>query len=758
MPDTTPIRIAMIGSYVPRRCGIATFTNHLAGAISREACGLELSTGNGVQIVAMTDREGEYQYGPEVAFEIHQHRKEEYRNAAEIINTSRVDAVSLQHEYGLFGGPCGDYLFEFLDRLRKPIISTLHTVLTEPDPEQRDVMKRVCQRSETVIVMANRARMILNEIYEVPADRIRMIHHGVPDVPLGDTEPFKERFGLSGRPVILTFGLLSPGKGIETMLDAVAKVVPEYPEIAYIVLGVTHPDVRRESGEQYRLSLERRAVDLGIQKNILFHNRYVSDEDLVEYLQAADFYATPYHTKEQITSGTLAYAVATGKAIISTPYWHAQELLANGRGELVDFGNIDGFANALQKLLSDPEHRKNISRAAYQYGREMIWSRVAQQYAETVVQAKRTYSDTHLAKAPEKKSVMILSLPEIRLDHLFRISDDTGMLQHTLYATPDRRHGYTTDDNARALIVSAMSWSMFQDERVLPFLQVYLSFLHYAQTPGGGRFRNFMSFDRHWLENDGSDDCQGRVLWSLGYLISHAPNESTGKLATDLFRNTTEILGTLRWPRAWALSILGLHYYLKRFPDDDRVRTELGHLADRLQTAIADHESEDWPWFEDSVTYDNGRVPQALIIAGIVLNRQELIDRGLRVLQWLVNIQTAEEGHLSIIGNSWLQRNNEKPLFDQQPLEPAALIGACKAAYQATGDTRWLIEMRKCFEWYLGRNDFKTSMVDFKTRGCYDGLGPNGVNENQGAEAVLSWLISLLIMHEIQTGHAPEAE
>ncbi len=758
MPKPTPMQIAMVGSYVPRRCGIATFTNHLASAIASEACGVELSSGAGVQILAMTDREGEYQYGPEVALEIHQHRKDEYRNAAEIVNTSRVDAMSLQHEYGLFGGVCGDYLFELLDRVRKPIITTLHTVLIEPSPEQHSVMRRICQRSDAVMVMANRACMILKEVYNVPTEKIKMIHHGVPDVPLGDTEPFKERFGLAGRPVVLTFGLLSPGKGIETMLDALAKVVPDHPNLAYIVLGVTHPGVRRESGEQYRLSLERRTVELGIQDNVLFHNRYVSDEDLVEYLQAADYYATPYRAKEQITSGTLAYAVATGKAVISTPYWHAEELLANGRGILVDFGNIDGFASSLKHLLDHPDEKRKISEAAYNYGREMIWSRVAQQYAGVVTEAKKSYATTRIEEKPGRKVAMRLSLPEIRLDHFFQISDDTGMLQHALYATPDRRHGYTTDDNARALIVSNMAWSMFQDERVLPNLHIYLSFLHYAQTPGGGRFRNFMSYDRRWLENDGSDDCQGRVLWSLGYLISHAPNESTGRLATDLFRNATEMLGTLRWPRAWALSILGLHYYLRRFPDDDRVRNEMGQLADRLETAFVDHESQDWPWFEDCVTYDNGRLPQALIIAGTTLNRQDLTDRGLRVLRWLTDTQTSSEGHLSIIGNNqWLQRGKDMPMFDQQPLEPAALIGACKAAYRASGDPRWLDDMRRCFEWYLGRNDFKVSMVDFKTRGCYDGLGPHGVNENQGAESTLSWLLSLLIMHEIQTGNASEA-
>lgn len=757
MPTNTQTRIAMIGSYVPRQCGIATFTHDLASAIAESSHGQALSDGDAVQIVAMNDREGEFTYGSEVTLEIHKHHREDYRNAADILNTSRIDAVCLQHEYALFGGECGEYLFDLLERLRKPVVSTLHSIVSEPLPKQRDVMERLCARSSVVVVMANRARLLLNEIYGVPLDRIRLIPHGVPDVPFGDTEPYKERFGLLGRPVILTFGLLGPGKGIETMLDALAKVVPDHPDAAYVVLGVTHPAVRRDSGELYRISLERRAVELGIQKNVLFHNRYVSYDDLCEYLQAADVYVTPYHTKEQITSGTLAYALASGRAIISTPYWHAQELLANGRGRLVDFGDVEELAAALRELLEDDKQRTAMRRSAYDYGREMIWPRVAEQYLQVFAHARRSFVETRRDLIAERKVLMRMSLPEPRLDHLFAMTDDTGMLQHALYATPDRRHGYCSDDNARALTVATMAWSLLADERVLPYLHIYLSFLHFAHIPETGRFHNFMSYDRRWLDEDGSDDCQGRTIWALGYLIWHAPNESTRALATDLFRGAVSAFETLRWPRSWALSILGLHYYLRRFGDDVEIRAAKANLAERLNAVFAEHESDDWPWFEDSVTYDNGRLPQALIIAGLQLGQEALVERGLRVLRWLFDVQTAREGHLSVIGNDgWLRRTGERAVCDQQPLEPAALIGACKAAYRASGDAKWLVEMRRCFEWYVGRNDLALPMVDFKSRGCHDGLQASGLNENQGAESVLSWLLSLLIMYEMQTGDAPE--
>ncbi len=747
----------MISSYVPRQCGIATFARDVGEAVAQTLEQCPITDGQSVQIVAMNDQDEGYAYGREVTLQVHQHRREDYRNAADVLNNGRMDAVALQHEYGLFGGDCGEYLLDLLDRLRKPLITTLHSVLSEPSSKQKEVMIRVCQRSQMVVVMANRARMILSEIYGIPLEKLKLIPHGVPDVPFGSTEPFKEQFGLAGRTMILTFGLLGPGKGIETVLDALAEVVPNHPDVAYVVLGVTHPGVKRDSGELYRISLERRAVDLGIQRNVLFHNRYVSQDDLKGYLQAADIYVTPYRAKEQITSGTLAYALAAGKAIVSTPYWHAQELLVNGRGRLVNFDDAPGFAEAINDLIANREKRDEVRKAAYDFGRNMVWSCVGEQYVSTIAQAKKAFESSPKPVASERTVLMRMSLPSQRLDHLYAMSDDTGILQHALYATPDRRHGYCTDDNARALIVAAMTWSLFQDQRVLPYLRTYLSFLHFAQVPETGRFKNFMSYDRRWLEEDGSDDSQGRAIWALGYLVLHAPNESKQRLATDLLRTSIPALKTLQHPRSWASGILGLHYYLRAFPDDAAVRDHKAALAQRLNDHFVEHESEDWPWFEDSVTYDNGRLPQALIIAGLQLGRQEMTERGLRLLQWLLDAQTAEDGHLSVIGNDgWLRHGNDRPRFDQQALEPAALIGACKAAYRASGDTRWLSEMRRCFEWYVGRNDLGLAMVDFKTRGCYDGLTPSGVNENQGAESVLCWLLSLLIMHEMQTGDAPE--
>ena len=758
-PTTSRTSVALIGSYVPRRCGIATFTHHLATAIAERIYDQPLESTDRVRIVAVNDHDDLYDYGPEVAFEVGQHRKYDYRNAADYLNDSRFDTISLQHEYGLFGGEAGVYLLELLERVKKPIVSTLHTVLAEPNDNQRDVLTRICGCSAALVVMAERAREILGDCYDVPPERIRVIHHGVPDLPFRNKETSKGRFGTAGAPTILTFGLLSPNKGIEVMLDALAQLVPDHPDIVFTVLGATHPHAKRDSGESYRLSLEQRVLERGVQKNVIFHNRYVTEEDLCEYLAAADIYVTPYHNMEQIVSGTLAYALAAGTAVVSTPYRYAQEMLAEGRGCLVDPGDVDGFADATRNLLENADDRQRMQAAAYEYGRAMIWPRVALQYHETLTEACADAAERARVQAREEKRQlrMRLSLPELRLSILLAMTDDVGILQHCVYATPDRRHGYATDDNARAVIVAAMVWSHFHDERILAPLQTYLAFLNHARPGGGGSFRNLMSYDRRWLEVDWSDDCQGRVQWALGYLIAHAPHKSMRLLAEDLFRLSLANFECMTSPRAWAFAVLGLYYYLREFPDDQPARGVLKTLAKRLETAFQDQETADWPWCEDVVTYDNARIPQALILAGLALDEESLTQRGLRVLDWLLEVQTADDGHLSVIGSDGgLRRGGRRAPYDQQPLEAAALIDACKAAHRATDEERWLIEMRRCFAWYLGRNDAGVSLIEFKSHGCYDGLVRGGVNQNFGAESCVSWLLSLLTMHEMQPDEAPD--
>ena len=757
MNESPQRSVVMISSYIPRRCGIATFTHELVSALADSTFRQPLRECTRVGVAALTDTEDGYAYPPEVVHEIRQHSKEDYRSAADFLNHSKFDVVCVQHEYGIYGGEDGAYLLALLERLHKPVVSVFHTVLTAPSAGQRDVLRRLCQRSSAVVVMAGRAKQILQDVFEVPGDKIHHIHHGVPDVSFGDTEPFKPRFQVSGRPTILTFGLLGPSKGIEAMLEALPAVVHEHPDVAYIVLGATHPGVKRESGESYRLSLEKLALDLGIARNVIFHNRYVSTEDLCEYLRAADIYVTPYPGKAQIVSGTLAYAVACGTAVISTPYWYAEEVLANGRGRLVGFGDSEALARTLRELLTDETERARLRREAYAFSREMVWSQVAGAHAAVHDQACRAPLAEVVQPAPTVELALRLSLPEVRLDHLFRMTDDTGVLQHAVHATPNRRHGYSIDDVARGTIVASMHYTLFREETTLELFHTYLSYMHFARVQGG-RYHNFMSYDRRWIDTVGSDDAQGRVLWSLGYVVAHPPDDLSQELCKTMFEETVPIFEQMRHPRALSFAILGCYYFLRRFPDGSWVERTMRVLADRILAYFREHEAEDWPWLGRSVTYENGRIPQGLLLAGLTLGDDQLVEQGLRSLDWLLGIQTGDAGQVSLIGNNgWLQRGHPKADYDQQPVELAALVGACKAAYRATDDSRYLNEMRRCFDWFLGSNDAGAPLIDFKSRGCYDGLTASGVNLNQGAESLVCWLLSLLIMHELQTGDPKSA-
>lgn len=748
--------VCFVSSYVPRHCGIATYTHALASAMAEHVHRSRLGETGALAVVAMNEAENTYTYGPEVVGIIRQHRREDYAAAADMINAGPWDVVCVQHEYGLFGGRAGAYLLDLLRQLDRPVVATLHTVLQSPAPEQREVLAEICQRSAAVVVLARRAQTLLVDHYGAEAQKVRLIYHGVPDVPFVDPEPYKERLGLAGRPVILTFGLLSPGKGIEVVVDALARIVDRFPDVAFLVVGETHPGVRRESGESYRLSLENRVLKLGLTRNVIFHNRYVSESELYDYLRAADVYVTPYRSREQIVSGTLSQAVAFGKAVVSTPYWYAQELLSEGRGRLVEFGDVEGFARALDELLSDRQVRDRIRRAAYEFGRQMTWPRVARQYQDVFEAARRAYRPVEAVPAAVRRPLARLSLPELRLDHLRRMTDETGMLQHATFATPNRQYGYCTDDNTRALIVACMVWSLFRDESVLPLLDTYLAFVYHAQPPGGGRFRNFMSYDRRWYEEDASDDCQGRALWSLGYLVSHAPNRAAVRLGEKLFRESVALFEPIRAPRTWAFGVIGCYYFLRRFRGDAEATQLLQNLAARLAAAFDEVADASWPWMEEVVTYDNGRIPQALLVAGMHLEIPRYVEMGLQSLEWLLDCQRGEGGRLSVIGNDgWYRRGGVRAQYDQQPLEPAALVAACQAAYRATADERWLWEMRRCFGWYVGENDAGEAMIDFRTRGCYDSLTPAGPNPNQGAEATLSWLMALLTMYEMQSGELP---
>ena len=739
--------IALIGNHPPRQCGIATFTADLSQALAIELKAPE----GGVSVVAMNDRLQGYSYPEIVQCQISADIEADYLRAARTLNASQFDAVILQHEFGIFGGDSGSHILHLLRQLLLPLITTLHTVLQRPSKSQMAVMLEMIERSEYLVVMSNKAKELMSSVYRAPANKVIVIPHGVPDLPFQSPELNKPQFGFAGRKVCLTFGLLGPSKGIEDMIRALPLIAKEHPDVLYVILGATHPHIIRERGEAYRHQLHQLAKELGVSRNVLFCNQFVPLETLVQYLLAADIYVTPYINEEQIVSGTLAYSLSAGNAVVSTPYWYASELLADGRGCLFPFRSVDKLAESIISLFSSDEERDHMRRKAYQFSRSMTWKQVAREYIRLVAEVPAGKKRSERVERAAFEDFSVYELPEINLAHLMLLTDDTGILQHAKHAIPKRSDGYCTDDNARALIVCTRFNALRNDDTVLPTIGIYLAFLLDAYSSETGRFRNFMSYSRNWLEDVGSEDSHGRALWSLGVAVELLRSHQMAAPALELFHAALEVTHEFSSPRSWAFTIIGLDHYLNSDRGDrkEQAITSMKVLSAKLSRLFRDHATDEWFWPEKTVTYCNAKVPQALLIAGSRLEDRELTDFGLRALTWLLSQQTTKRGSLSIIGNrTWHGRDGVTSSFDQQPVDAMCLVDACAQAYESTGDQHWANEAERCFAWYLGYNDLGERMYDFKSGGCYDGMQPTSVNQNQGAEATLSFLLSLMTMYE----------
>ena len=739
--------VALIGSYMPRQCGIATFTADLGAAILENNPGIDCS------IVAMNDRPGGYEYPDEVQFQISQDKLSDYSLAADFLNLRNPAVISLQHEYGIFGGQRGSFIIELAKNLKSPLFTTLHTVLREPLAEERKIIAQLSELSARLVVMSEHAASFLRDIYQVPASKIALIHHGVLDVPFLDPDPCKAKLGAGNKTVILTFGLLSPGKGIEFMIRALPDIVDLHSDVLYYLVGATHPHCMAESGEDYRLSLHHLAQELGVADNIVFHDRFLERDELLEIIRAADIYVTPYLNEAQVVSGTLAYAVGAGKAVVSTPYWHAKEMLGDGRGRLVPFEDSRALAQQINQLLDFPEERLAIRRAAYDYSRPMVMRQMGQHYLALFSQAKVPHARTRDLPALDTLGQSEQRLPQVNLKHLRSMTDHTGVLQHARFTVPNRAHGYCTDDCARALIVAVRAHDLDRTDSSLTDLSsIYLSFLDDAFDPGIGRFRNFMSYDRKWLETIGSEDSHGRALWALGVMAGCGHNSCQVALATTIFRDALPALENFSYSRAIAFPILGMQAYLRRHEDDQQILELIELLGDRLLARFRQYATKDWRWHEPMLTYDNARLPEALMACGRVTNDDRMVKAGIDVLEWLRDIQLDPTGGwFTPVGNhGWFPKSDSKAQFDQQPLEAAAMIGASLEAYECTQREEWVQLASTCFNWYLGKNDQQIQLYDDATGGCRDGLTADGVNENQGAESTLSYLSSLLAIHNLR--------
>ena len=704
-------------------------------------------------VVPVNDLAGGYDYPAEVRFEIAEQDLPSYLRAADFLNITDVDVICVQHEFGIFGGPAGSHVLALLRELRMPIVTTLHTILREPNAEQRRVMRDLIRLSTRLVVMTERGRELLREVYQAPAAKIDLIPHGIPDMPFADPNYFKDEFGVAGKQVLLTFGLLSPNKGIEYALRALPDLIREFPNVVYIVLGQTHPNLLRDEGEAYRLSLERLAKDLGVQKHVVFFNRFVELEELMRFIGAADIYLTPYLTEAQITSGTLAYAFGAGNAVVSTPYWHAAELLTAERGKLVPFRDARAIAGAVRRTAARRAVAPLDAQERLQLGRDMVWSRVAQLYMKSFEQARQDHSFVGRKSSPIKTlDEQPGQLPELKLDHLFRMSDSTGIFQHASFTVPNFAEGYCTDDNARALVLALMLQKLGQGSpRLSERAATYAAFLNHAFDRPSRRFRNFMSFDRRWLEEVGSEDCQGHALWALGLCVAQAGQGSFQMLAAELFEQALPVAAEFTSPRAWAFTLIGIDEYLRRLSGDRRANQIRESLTAKLMQRYADAATDEWQWFEEVVSYTNAKLPHALILSGRCMNNATMLETGLKALRWLVKVQTSDAGSFRPIGsNGFYPRGKERALFDQQPIEAQATVSACIEAYHATGDMFWVAEARRAFEWFLGRNDLGLALYDASTGGCRDGLHVDRVSQNQGAESTLAFLLALAEMQALQ--------
>jgi len=740
--------VAVIGNYLPRQCGIATFTTDLVEGLSAEAPDIHCWA------VAMNDKPEGYSYPEKVRFEINQNKLTDYSVAAQFLNISQTDIVCVQHEYGLFGGPAGSHLLKLLGDLRMPVVTTLHTVLKDPAPEYRAVMGKIADLSDKLVVMSHKAFDFLRDIYAVPEDKIVFIHHGIPDTPFIDPSFYKDKFGVEGKKVLLTFGLLSPNKGIENVLQALPAVIKKHPDVAYIILGATHPNILKLHGDAYRIMLQQLVRKLDIGEYVIFQNRFVELKELCEFLGIADIYVTPYLEEAQITSGTLAYAMGTGKAVISTPYWYATEMLAEGRGRIVPFSNPDAMAEQIVGLLDNDVERHAIRKKAYTFSREAVWKEVSRKYLQVFSEVRQTRIRKPRPRhsyVENIKAITNFELPEIKLDHLKAFTDDTGILQHANYTIPDRTHGYCTDDNARALLVAAMGQKYLHTNGLgLDILSGhYLGFLLYAYNDKTGRFRNFMTYSRQWMEEVGSEDAHGRALWCLGKAVAFLDDPGHLAMSTTLFKKALKAAEDFHSPRAVAFSLVGMHAYLEKFSGDSDVRRIREVLADRLFEQFKNNGTDDWPWLENALNYANGKLPHALLLSGQWMQRSDMIDMGLQSLKWLLAIQTEDNHFVPIGSNGWYEKDGPITRFDQQPIEANTMVEACVEAFNVTRDHTWFENAVMCFNWFLGHNDLNMPLYDPKTGGCRDGLMADGINQNEGAESSLAWLISLMTLQKL---------
>ncbi|HPI67052.1 MAG TPA: glycosyltransferase [bacterium] len=723
-----PFSILYLSSYPPRECGIATYTRDLVKAIDKRFAPCLDS-----KILAINENGSSvYNYGSKVKYQINQTEIEDYINVAKKVNKDdSIKLINIQHEFGLFGGEWGDYLLAFLEIVKKPVVVTFHSLIPNPEPRLKKVVRAIASRCEKIITMAETGINTYENDYGLKRSKLVVIPHGTPTIDSANHLFFKNKFGFEGKILLSTFGLLSRGKGIEYAIKALPPIVKEHPEIIYLIIGETHPVVRKHEGEKYRNKLIKLALELHLENNVKFYNKYLSLEEIIDYLKATDIYLCTPVEPNQVTSGTLAYALSAGKAIVASSFLHAREVLSDGRGMLVGLKDAPGITRALGELINQPAKKRELEQKAYQYGQTTNWPSVAEKH---LVAFKKIINLKNKAKP--------FHLPALNLNHLYNLSDDVGIIQHAKHSINDRSSGYTTDDNARALIVATMHYKKFKDAESLKFIKIYLSFLYHALTKDNW-FHNFMNYDRRFLDKRGSEDCFGRALWAMGVVVSSNLHENIKKTAKFIFDKSVRNLRQLKSPRGQAFSLIGLYHYYQICPEV-AIKEQIIFLAEKLVKLYRTEKTKDWHWFEEDITYDNGRLPEALFLAYEIIKDKNYLKIAKEALDFLSSLVIINNKLVLIGQHGWYKHKGKRAFYDQQPVDAASMTQVFLSAYATTKEKKYYEKAIVAFSWFLGENSINQPVYDEITGGCYDGLLPECVNLNQGAESTISYLLARL--------------
>ncbi|MEM4390792.1 MAG: glycosyltransferase family 4 protein [Candidatus Diapherotrites archaeon] len=723
-----PKKILMVSSYPPRECGIATFTKNLCDALQKKF-GMIL-----VPKVFCINEDSHIlrDYDKRVIGSFVEQELESYEKAAKKINKMQnIGLVNIQHEFGLFGGKFGSHLLRFMELTNKKMITTMHTVLKNPKSEMKQVVRGISEYSEKIVVMTNTAKELLEKNYKIDGSKIEVIYHGVPSMVFQNKEKLRRKYGLADKKVLLTFGLLSKGKGVENIILAMPKILEKHPNAIYLVLGETHPKVRKIFGEEYRDYLKSLVQENNLIGKVKFIDKFLSLNEIIEFLELCDVYVAPALDKNQICSGTVSYAMGAGKPIVASFTRYNKEMLAENRGIVVRQNKPGYFANAICKFLDNQQMSLNFSKNVFEFSRKMTWPNVANSYFGMLKEISNI-EDCSFGR-----------LPPLNFKHFYKLTDDFGIIQFCNYSEPDINSGYTLDDNARALVVAADTYSKFGSKKMLRLSNIFLNFLDYCQMQDG-KFHNFVDENREFLDDVGSEDSQGRAIWALGHVLdSNLPDELKLK-AKHMLEKTIDFGLELESTRAEAYSLIGLSQVNGMFGNGMREK-----LVESLISKYNEVSNVDWNWFEESLTYANGSIPEALFIA----DNYDKTGLALKVAEESLNFLTKTlfiGGKLVPIGQEkWFVKDLERSHFDQQPIEASVMTTAYIRAFQKTGNKEYAIKARSSFDWYLGKNTSNLMVYDEATGGCFDGLTKNGVNANEGAEATVTYLLARMMISKI---------